>query len=331
MPPLRTVDRQGQRGPVARGQARGHRAHRDSVMAVDRARGHLDRRAGGGAAAAQPQRDPLAGHRGVTDRGQLDRGGGTRGRRRAGAVGRRPGPRRARIIPGSSPTPPTSSSTPSSWPSGSSATPRPSARRTSSRVLAAASAGALTRRSPGQAWLAGGGRPAGVPHAGYDARRRRLEPRNPTHTSKSAAPRTVALAPITERGARRLRHFAAPSINRWMRMDNQPADLHANQGARRRARARALGSELTVPLGVIAIGVLVLIFDGHEVSWLAGVIAGGGAGAWVALRRGGARPRPRRRSGRRAARRAPDRRRARAAAWRRMALPARRSRARHHL
>jgi hypothetical protein len=77
-------------------------------------------------------------------------------------------------------------------------------------------------------------------------------------------------------------------------MDNQPADLHANQGARRRARARVLWGELTVPLGVIAIGVLVLIFDGHEVSWLAGVIAGGGAGAWVALRRGGARPRPRR-------------------------------------
>ena len=114
-------------------------------------------------------------------------------------------------------------------------------------------------------------------------------------------------------------------------MDDQPADLHANQGARRRARARAVGSELTVPLGVIAIGVLVLIFDGHEVSWLAGVIAGGGAGAWVALRRGGAAPRPRRRRG--AELRAEHR---TAAALeplreRRMALPARRPRTRHHL
>ena len=74
-------------------------------------------------------------------------------------------------------------------------------------------------------------------------------------------------------------------------MDNQPADLHAEEARppARRARARSLLGELTVPLGVIAIGVIVLIFDGHEVSWLAGVIAGGGAGAWVALRRGGAR------------------------------------------
>ena len=74
-------------------------------------------------------------------------------------------------------------------------------------------------------------------------------------------------------------------------MDNQPtdmnADMEARPPARRRARARARLSELTAPLGVVAIGVLVLIFDGHEVSWLAGVIAGGGAGAWVALRRGG--------------------------------------------
>jgi hypothetical protein len=83
-------------------------------------------------------------------------------------------------------------------------------------------------------------------------------------------------------------------------MDIQPTDLHAEMEgrprARRRARARALLSELTVPLAVVAIGVLVLILDGHEVSWLAGVIAGGGCGAWVALRRGG-RPAPRRAGG----------------------------------
>ncbi len=79
-------------------------------------------------------------------------------------------------------------------------------------------------------------------------------------------------------------------------MDNQPTELHADQGARRRASARALLAELTVPLGVIVIGVVVLIFNGHEVSWLAGVIAGGGAGAWVTLRRG-ARPGRRRAGG----------------------------------
>ncbi len=45
--------------------------------------------------------------------------------------------------------------------------------------------------------------------------------------------------------------------------------------------------DLTVPLGVVVIGVLVLVLDGHELSWLAGLIAGGGAGALVALRRGG--------------------------------------------
>lgn len=79
-------------------------------------------------------------------------------------------------------------------------------------------------------------------------------------------------------------------------MDIQPTDLHADQGARRRARARALLGQLTAPLGVMVIGLVVLIFDGNEVSWLAGVIAGGGAGAWLALRRGG-RPTLRRAGG----------------------------------
>ena len=77
-------------------------------------------------------------------------------------------------------------------------------------------------------------------------------------------------------------------------MDDHPTDLHSDQ-ARPPAGSALLGG-LTVPLGVVAIGVLVLIFDGHEVSWLAGVIAGGGAGAWVALRRGGRPPSPSRRA-----------------------------------
>ncbi len=79
-------------------------------------------------------------------------------------------------------------------------------------------------------------------------------------------------------------------------MDNHPTDPHADQATRRRASARAVLAELTVPLGVLAIGIAVLILDGHELSWLAGVIAGGGAGVWVALRRGG-RPARHRRAG----------------------------------
>jgi hypothetical protein len=82
-------------------------------------------------------------------------------------------------------------------------------------------------------------------------------------------------------------------------MDNQPTDLRVGAGARAlaapRARARAgtrtLLGELSVALGVLLIGAAVLIIDGNEVSWLAGVIAGGGAGAWVALRRGSVRAR----------------------------------------
>jgi hypothetical protein len=72
-------------------------------------------------------------------------------------------------------------------------------------------------------------------------------------------------------------------------MDIQPTDLHAAPGASRRVsrRPRDLLTELSVAIGVVAIGVVVLLLDGHELSWLAGVIAGGGAGAWVALRRGG--------------------------------------------
>src|ERR1700733_780672 len=87
-----------------------------------------------------------------------------------------------------------------------------------------------------------------------------------------------------------------------MRMDIQPTDLHADHGAQLRARAlaRAALAELTVPLGVLGIGLLVLLLDGHEVSWLAGGTAGGGAGAWVVPQRGS---RPARRRGVRLTRR----------------------------
>lgn len=76
-------------------------------------------------------------------------------------------------------------------------------------------------------------------------------------------------------------------------MDYQPTDSHAENGARPGGRTRSLLPELSAALGVVVIGVLVLILDGHEVSWLAGVIAGGGAGVLVALR-GGAWPARRR-------------------------------------
>jgi hypothetical protein len=68
-------------------------------------------------------------------------------------------------------------------------------------------------------------------------------------------------------------------------MDNQPTDPHAESASRRRARGRARLTELSVLLGVVMIGVLVLVLDGHEVSWLAGLIVGGGA--CLAMGRGG--------------------------------------------
>jgi hypothetical protein len=42
---------------------------------------------------------------------------------------------------------------------------------------------------------------------------------------------------------------------------------------------------MLAPLCVVLIGVLVLVIDGHDVSWLAGLVAGAGAGAWVTLQR----------------------------------------------
>jgi hypothetical protein len=78
-----------------------------------------------------------------------------------------------------------------------------------------------------------------------------------------------------------------------MSMDNHATDPHADHAAPARAvawaravaRARVVLAQLTVPLTAAAIGILVLILDGHEFSWLAGVIAGGGAGVWLALHR----------------------------------------------
>lgn len=77
-------------------------------------------------------------------------------------------------------------------------------------------------------------------------------------------------------------------------MNLQPTAHHADQGAGRRARAAALLARVAAPLGAMLIGVLVLIADGNELSWLAGVIAGGSTGAWVVLHRSGL-PRSRKR------------------------------------
>jgi hypothetical protein len=44
--------------------------------------------------------------------------------------------------------------------------------------------------------------------------------------------------------------------------------------------------QLTVALGVVVGGLLVLVIDGHGLSWLAGLIAGGAGAGWIALLRG---------------------------------------------
>ncbi|HEY5430651.1 MAG TPA: NERD domain-containing protein [Solirubrobacteraceae bacterium] len=46
-----------------------------------------------------------------------------------------------------------------------------------------------------------------------------------------------------------------------------------------------VAGRLVAALGVVAIGLMVLVIDGHGVSWLAGLIVGGAAGAWIALLR----------------------------------------------
>lgn len=57
-----------------------------------------------------------------------------------------------------------------------------------------------------------------------------------------------------------------------------------SRGFRGQAGAAA---RMLAPVGVIALGLVVLIVDGNSVSWLAGLLAGTGAGAWLALRRVG--------------------------------------------
>jgi len=71
-------------------------------------------------------------------------------------------------------------------------------------------------------------------------------------------------------------------------MSNQ---RHDPRWAAHRPSGGALGRAL-IALGVVLIGVLVLVLDGHDLSWLAGLVAGGGAGAWIALVRVARRPQP---------------------------------------
>src|SRR5437660_3842899 len=74
-----------------------------------------------------------------------------------------------------------------------------------------------------------------------------------------------------------------------MRMDVQPTKLHAQRRADGRFRRTNVVADIGAALGVMAIGVLVLLFGGQELSWLAGVVAGALGGAWIALRRGAGR------------------------------------------
>jgi Nuclease-related domain len=72
-------------------------------------------------------------------------------------------------------------------------------------------------------------------------------------------------------------------------MDVQPTHRRAERGAHMRSRRATALADLGAALGVVAIGALVLVFDGQELSWLAGLVAGAAAGAWVAVRRGAGR------------------------------------------
>lgn len=65
------------------------------------------------------------------------------------------------------------------------------------------------------------------------------------------------------------------------------------QPPRRRVDARARSwvapAQGAALVALIVAGVLVLVLEGHGVSWLAGLIAGAGAGAWIVLTRDRAR------------------------------------------
>jgi hypothetical protein len=69
-------------------------------------------------------------------------------------------------------------------------------------------------------------------------------------------------------------------------MDVQPTQPDAQRGARGRSSHARLIADLGAAVGVIAIGGLVLLFDGQELSWLAGLVAGAAAATWVAISRG---------------------------------------------
>jgi diadenosine tetraphosphatase ApaH/serine/threonine PP2A family protein phosphatase len=65
--------------------------------------------------------------------------------------------------------------------------------------------------------------------------------------------------------------------------------LHARSGLRfaRLAvrRIRAVLGRFMAAIALVLSGLLVLVIDGHGVSWLAGLIVGGAGGAWIALLR----------------------------------------------
>lgn len=75
-----------------------------------------------------------------------------------------------------------------------------------------------------------------------------------------------------------------------MDMDTR-LDLHLQARHRWRTRTRAPGAGTVLAVGaavvaVIVAGVTVLVLDGHGLSWLAGLIAGSAAVAWVTVGRG---------------------------------------------
>jgi hypothetical protein len=74
-----------------------------------------------------------------------------------------------------------------------------------------------------------------------------------------------------------------------MSLGTQRTKLHASSGPRSSGlaipRVGAVLGRLMAAVGLVVIGLLVLVIDGHGVSWLAGLIVGGAGGAWFALLR----------------------------------------------